>query len=837
MRRTNLLKMSTCVIGLGMMLSGINSMAMEKRYSDVSAGIEESKRAAFEEVYNQEIISGKREIYARNYAKLVVVDGVEESLARCAAEMLAEDWALDCAIARNRLYDAERMNELYGEEETETSEEIDESKRAAFEEVYNQELASGKSELYAEHYAKLVVVDGIDRSQAEIRAKIFDRYMASSERGKEFSEGCAKLIADGYREKEAKWETKARLQIKSESINKKVTPKRRINPYIYSMPAKMDYVGKDFIPMEFLTAESAIKVTRRELIEGSNNFYKRFFKQIIDKGIDSSEIEREIRNGKTNIYAFHYLKRKSDLGWHFTESWERERAEEIENKIKNDGDFSYFFVELINKGLKYNEAVEGAEMACERFKKGNSREDSLYYAGLVAKRVAPSTASQYIDEFKRLIKKGKSEPYAHFYAYYLVKEVIKPEAKGVKDPVTDLAKVERMATMAEKEVLSGKSNIYAFHYTGLINEGVDEAEARKRAELFEIGKSKFAGTKSDTFIRICARLMCEGMDENKANEIATMAEKGADSDEDRAICYAKLVILNGISEKKARTLSSKVVSMLKSGKSKIYVKFYSELYDRGTYMFDIERQATIAEREVIEGKSYDYALYYSELIVGGLSEGMARRKAEQFEQERRTKKSKIFLEFFSKSTEKGLKESKATRQAIIAEEKFKEGHSKEASLYYAELMTSGLRINKAMRQMEVFEGQMRVGKSDLYARFFAKSIGRGLDIDTARKQAETAERLFFEKYFEPNGYLYKYDINYDASNGELVVSEKILEKVKDNGETIEAVRCLYREYFEHAKFKSFYNAELLVSGMEESDAGYSSGRFVYKNACDFKVFC
>lgn len=103
-------------------------------------------------------------------------------------------------------------------------------------------------------------------------------------------------------------------------------------------------------------------------------------------------------------------------------------------------------------------------------------------------------------------------------------------------------------------------------------------------------------------------------------------------------------------------------------------------------MFDIEKQAKLAEREVIEGKSYDYALYYSDLIMSGLSEGMAREKAEQFEQKNKSEKSETFLQFYKKSLKQMIGEDAARRQAIIADEKFNEGHSEEASLYYAELI-------------------------------------------------------------------------------------------------------------------------------------------------------
>ena len=59
MRRINLLKMSTCVIGLGMMLSGINSMAMEEKDAKASEETEKVKRATFKRVFDKEIASEK----------------------------------------------------------------------------------------------------------------------------------------------------------------------------------------------------------------------------------------------------------------------------------------------------------------------------------------------------------------------------------------------------------------------------------------------------------------------------------------------------------------------------------------------------------------------------------------------------------------------------------------------------------------------------------------------------------------------------------------------------------------------------------------------------------
>ena len=59
MKKINLLKISTCVIGLGMMLSGINSMAMEEKDIKVSEETEKVKQATSRTIFYRELSSGK----------------------------------------------------------------------------------------------------------------------------------------------------------------------------------------------------------------------------------------------------------------------------------------------------------------------------------------------------------------------------------------------------------------------------------------------------------------------------------------------------------------------------------------------------------------------------------------------------------------------------------------------------------------------------------------------------------------------------------------------------------------------------------------------------------
>ena len=861
MKKTNLLKMSTCVIGLGMMLSGINSVAMEERYEKISAGIEESKRATFKEVFDKEIASGKGEFYAEHFAKMVAVDGIHEDMARCAMEVYLSS---EKKFEKNRLF-IEYVTASESENtDTETDEEIEESKRAAFEEVYNKELASGKSEIYAEYYAKLVVVKGIDKSQAELRADIFEKRRCVFKNDEEFSEIYAKLVVDGCDEKEAEWETEVKLKIKRGLASAEDFRRRFLDSLYEPAPAKsqaessakIDYSGKDFIPMEFWKDESVLKLTRKELIEGSDNVYTRLFGELLEgevgsrRQLSSDEIEEEIKERGANVCAFHYLKQKSYWSsWRLEEDEMRKGAEELESKIKNDEDFAYFFVELLNTGLEYNTAIACTEVAYKKFKEGHSRKNSLFYVDLIIQGANDYVADKYIDEYERLIEEGESEVHAYLYAYYLVKDVIKPTRKKVKSPDINLDKVKRLTAIAEREVLSGKSSTYATYYTKLVSKGMNEAKARKCAEFFEIGKSKFTGIKSDEFISLYARVMGEGFYENKALRIVKMAEsrvRDKKDNEDRAIWYAKLVICYGIDEKKAERLCWGASRMMREGKSEIYIRLYSELYARGTNVLDIERQITIAESEIINGRSYEYALKYSELIIKGLSESAAREEIEQFEQRIKAEKSKTFLEFLSISTEREVNANIAMRQAKIAEEKFKEGHSKEASLYYAELITHDIDIDKITRQLAAFEEQMKIGKGDLYARFFAKSIGRGVFADTARRQAETAEKLFLEKYTKPDDgivLMYRDYVNYDTVTGEVRVSKELFDVLrrerihKDIEEVVKELKYAYYKHYAYAKYLSFYNAELLSYGLDECDAEKKSKNIVYEIGFVRECFC
>ena len=78
-----LLKLSICALGLGMMLSGMSSMAMQLNDAD---------SANFEQVYTREIQEGKCDIYAQYYARLIVIRGMSEEQARKHAEKFTEDY-------------------------------------------------------------------------------------------------------------------------------------------------------------------------------------------------------------------------------------------------------------------------------------------------------------------------------------------------------------------------------------------------------------------------------------------------------------------------------------------------------------------------------------------------------------------------------------------------------------------------------------------------------------------------------------------------------------------------------------------------------------------------
>ena len=59
MKKNNLLKISTCVLGLGMMLSGINSMAMEGNNRPKRMRLEENNDLTFDNVHREAMAAGK----------------------------------------------------------------------------------------------------------------------------------------------------------------------------------------------------------------------------------------------------------------------------------------------------------------------------------------------------------------------------------------------------------------------------------------------------------------------------------------------------------------------------------------------------------------------------------------------------------------------------------------------------------------------------------------------------------------------------------------------------------------------------------------------------------
>ena len=124
-----LLKLSICALGLGMMLTGMSSMAMEENNAD---SINLAK------VYNKEIGLGKSKTYAYYYARQVVLYGMGERMARDRAERFAE----------------------------------------TYERGFNELRRSGKSDVYAHFYAKLTV-EGRDNFETSRAAEIAERLVES----------------------------------------------------------------------------------------------------------------------------------------------------------------------------------------------------------------------------------------------------------------------------------------------------------------------------------------------------------------------------------------------------------------------------------------------------------------------------------------------------------------------------------------------------------------------------------------------------------------------------------------------------------------------------------
>ena len=114
-----LLKLSICALGLGMMLTGMNSMAMERNNDDLA------------KIYNQEVSLGKSKTYAYYYARQIVLYGMGERTAKEKAERLAE----------------------------------------TYERGFNELRRSGKSDIYAHFYAKLTV-EGRDNFETSRAAEV-----------------------------------------------------------------------------------------------------------------------------------------------------------------------------------------------------------------------------------------------------------------------------------------------------------------------------------------------------------------------------------------------------------------------------------------------------------------------------------------------------------------------------------------------------------------------------------------------------------------------------------------------------------------------------------------
>ena len=88
MNLMKLLKLSTCIVCLGTVISGLSVKAMEDNHEEINEHIEqnqatndndleESQNIRMREICSQEKVSGKSETYAKFYAKLTVFYDLE----------------------------------------------------------------------------------------------------------------------------------------------------------------------------------------------------------------------------------------------------------------------------------------------------------------------------------------------------------------------------------------------------------------------------------------------------------------------------------------------------------------------------------------------------------------------------------------------------------------------------------------------------------------------------------------------------------------------------------------------------------------------------------------
>ncbi len=821
-----MIKISTCVLGLSVMIVGFNTFATENGENDLellsssdSSGLNQAESLK-ENVIDSKIDEGESEIYSKYYAHLLIDCNVSEENAKKIAELyesyikknkseLYADYCSRLVIERKEnIRVAEKLAEKY-EKNIKSSKDIEYSNYSAYlsncvgikklkktdvlhiyekkkiqghsdiysryfssfmdnsslceeeidkkcriyEEIYNQQIISGKGKHYAEHYADLIAKGKVSKEEADSRATIYERELSSGN-SELYSEYYAKLIVNENKdERSARIQAKGYLNIiehffnldldsymlnskkkekteyildhiarlylsESEFLERMLADGRLIDDFFGSLEAlyNKDYFSIDKIfDIVFHSRSNLVMNNMDGLIQDTYYFgdgYEELYNRLIENNVSKSKADYmarmylQMKDRKGKMYAKYYL--GLILGGNIERNVAEKQAnlyvKEIENG-KGEG-YADYYARSLMRNFKEKDARDMAEVYELELDNSGDKDYADYYTMSVFEKIF--TRDESGCKLERKIK-----------AYDYEKE-LNPDEKNMDyyvnlliDEEIDRDKAKEMLNMYNEEIRLGKSKLYADYYVRLVSEGERKELARRMALTYE-------------------------------SEI----QRG--KDEIYADYYARLINERNLSEIKARIMADKYKKKVNEGKSKAY----SECYIALTEISDLNEREAIEKLKEISAKGREYLKYVSSAVDEDIPFTATEAQVDMFfrqskEMGMNSTLSDIYA-FFSIYLDASREQAD-----LFVKEHGKELQDKDRGYIniYIKLIAKGYRKNIARMMTEIVVDQMKNGREERYAIYYASLI---INERKSKEDAEKQTKIYKETIDSHKGIDFKF---------------------------------------------------------------------------------
>ena len=782
------IKMSTCILCLGTMISGLSTIAMEKNNNNDALGSgyvntngeqeRESDEINFDECMDlietyglneekseeamdlfEDIVKKRREAtkknrtedYAYEYVKLLLVDGVK-----------------DISIV-------EKVAELY-----------------------EKLLADGKCELYSDEYARLIVIYKLSERQADEAANI---YADKVERGRTDIK-----YADVYARSQVIYEIKEKSEMNKFMRSYKSKIKKGLSESYAGKYAELK-VTEDLNDEEI---DRIAKIYEREINSGKSvNYANRYVRALMFDRLNEPFARMMASSYETKLaerYSTAYARKYSSLQILYC-GLSAIKADKIaqaySEKVESDGkkyeyrnrkyeDYVDEYVELmINVKLDARRADIIAKDYAERVDKYKGKDDDdrkmykmcerEYLMLTIVNMINETQANECMEIYRQKISERKSAEYAHEYS--VLKVVYK---------FTD-EQADRGAKIYEKDIWQDKSANYINKYLELsILHKLSEEIANRGAAMYEQCIERYGNV--DLANECVKYKVFERMSNREAYEAIEIYKQKIDEGHGNSYAYkfARLRVFIDtfgsnvcmkafdVSDEEMELYMTMIEDEVTAGRSALYAieylmfKYFSGLKESSARMY-----AEIFDQEIKSGKSIEYAREYTYLLIEfRLEESVARQRAEVFERNlskgvqgaRRFAEAVVSYGLDRKATNDVL-----TRRGYNAHQRMPYGYTyfsgtgyrknyigkegrelydtyqeklKEGSYTYAreyvrilEQMANRAGSIDISKMARIYEIEVKKGRTALYAREYARLIVKNcLHEDIARRMAEEVEQ-------------------------------------------------------------------------------------------------